>query len=73
MLPLSLAIFGIPIHRIRIADTAVTTIDPGNCPNNLRHALSWIEDLRTYLDNDPAQYSEANKTLITLKIGRAHV
>ena len=66
MLPTSLAIFGIPAHRIRVTDTSITTIDPGNCPNNPRHALSWIEDLRTYLDNDPAQYSEANKTLITL-------
>ena len=66
MLPTSLAIFGTPIHRIRITNTSITTTDPSNCPNNPRHALSWIEDLRTYLDNDPAQYSEANKTLITL-------
>ena len=66
MLPTSLAIFGTPAHRVRTTDTSVTTIDPGNCPNNLRHTLSWIEDLRTYLDNDPAQYSEANKALITL-------
>ena len=63
MLPTSLAIFGTPAHRVQ---TAVTTIDPGNCPNNPHHALSWIEGLRMYLDNDPAQYSEANKALITL-------
>ena len=66
MLPTSLAIFGTLTHRIRTTDTSITTTDPGNCPNNPRHALSWIENLRTYLDNDPARYSEANKALITL-------
>ena len=66
MLPTSLAIFGIPAHRVQTTNTTVTTTDPGNCPNNPRHALSWIEDLRTYLDSDPARYSEANKALITL-------
>ena len=66
MLPTSLAIFGFPTHRISTTATVPTTTDPGNCPNNLRQALSWIENLRTYLDNDPARYSEANKALITL-------
>ena len=66
MLPTSLAIFGFPTHRISTTATVPTTTDPGNCPNNLRQALSWVEDLRIYLDNDPARYSEANKALITL-------
>ena len=66
MLPTSLTIFGIPAHRVRTTNTSITTINPGNCPDNPCHALSWIEDLRTYLDNDPAQYSKPNKALITL-------
>ena len=66
MLPMSLAIFGLPAHRIQATNTTITTIDPSNCPNNLPRALSWIEDLRTFLDNDPIRYSEANKTLIAL-------
>ena len=66
MLPKSLAIFGTPAHRVLTTDTAPTTMDPGNCPNNPSQALSWIENLRTFLDNDLARYSEANKTLIAL-------
>ena len=66
MLPTSLSVFGIPTHRVSTTTTIPTTTDPGYCPNNPRLALYWIENLKTFLDNDPAQYSEANKTLITL-------
>ena len=66
MLPISLAVFGTPTHIVQTTNTFTTTIDPGNCPNNLSQAILWIENLRTFLDNDPTQPSEATKTLIAL-------